>query len=139
MPHTLITLFAAAERAMVAELVRRLAARGHPDIRPAHSRVFAHLDAEGTRLTTLADRAQLTHPSMSELVTGLERLGYLERLPDPDDGRARLIRFTARGRACQRAALAEIAEIEAAWLRRLGPGGAGVRDALVRAIDAASG
>lgn len=133
--HTLITLFRDAERAMVGELANRLAARGYPDIRPAHSRVFENLDPTGTRLTELAGRAQMTHPSMSELVTNLERLGYLERVVDPTDGRARVVRLTATGRALQRTALAQIAEIEQDWLRRLGPAvGPELRAALTQAV-----
>ncbi len=129
--RTLITLFSDAGRAMLDELVRRLAAHGYSEIRPAHSRVFENLDPEGTRLTVLAERAQLTHPSMSELVATLQQLGYLERVPDQGDRRARLVRLTAEGRALQRIALAEIAEIEEAWLRRLGPdAGPALREAL---------
>lgn len=119
--HTLITLFLQAAGEMIDELVERLAIAGYTDIRPAHSRVFENIEADGTRLTELADRARMTHPSMSELVTGLERRGYVERVPDPGDGRARLVRLTSAGRALQRAALREIAEIETAWLQRLGP------------------
>lgn len=134
--HTLVTLLSDAGRAMRDELVQRLAALGYPGIRPAHSRVFENLDPEGTRLTELAERAQLTHPSMSELVGTLERLGYLERVPDPGDGRARLVRLTTEGRALQRVALAEIAEIEDAWLGRLGPDvGPGLRDALTALVS----
>lgn len=119
--HTLITLFLQAANEMIDELVERLAAAGYPDIRPAHSRVFENIDPEGTRLTLLADRARMTHPSMSELVTSLQRLGYIERVPDPGDGRARLVRLTWEGRTLQRLALREIARIEDAWLDRLGP------------------
>lgn len=133
--HTLITLFRDAGRGMTSELVDRLAARGYPEVRPAHSRVFENLDPAGTRLTELAERAQMTHPSMSELVTGLERQGYLERVADPADGRARIVRLTAAGRALQRVALAEIGEIEDDWRRRLGPEvGPALRAALLDAI-----
>lgn len=134
---TLITLFSDAGRAMLDELVKRLTARGYPEIRPAHGRVFENLDREGTRLTELAERAQLTHPSMSELVGNLERLGYLERVADPGDGRARLVRLTSEGRALQRVALAEIAEIEDTWLQGLGPDvGTGLRTVLTTLITA---
>ncbi|MDN5931410.1 MAG: MarR family transcriptional regulator [Pseudonocardia sp.] len=133
--NTLITLFRDAGRAMTGELIDRLAARGYPDVRPAHSRVFENLDPAGTRVTELAERAQMTHPSMSELITGLERLGYLQRVADPADGRARMVRLTAAGRVLQRVALAEIGEIEDDWRRRLGPEiGPALRTALLDAI-----
>jgi DNA-binding MarR family transcriptional regulator len=114
-------LLAEATRQLVAELVERLTSAGYTDIRAAHNRVFAYLDSEGTPLTALAERAQMTHPSMSELVTGLVRSGYLERTPDPSDGRVRLVRLTPAGRALQRRALTEIADIEATFRKQLGP------------------
>lgn len=67
-------------------------------LRAAHTQVFESLDPEGTRLTTLAERAQMSHQAMGELVDEMIRLGYLERLPDPADRRARLIRPSERGR-----------------------------------------
>ena len=118
---TLITLLTEATQQLVDELVERLTAAGYTDIRAAHNRVFAYLDSEGTPLTALAERAQMTHPSMSELVTGLVRSGYLERSSDPRDGRVRLVRLTHAGRVLQRRALAEIADIEATSRKQLGP------------------
>jgi len=59
--------------------------------RPAHSGVFAHIDLDGTRLTDLANRANMTPQAMGELVDDLERLGYVRRVPDPGDRRAKLI------------------------------------------------
>ncbi|MBP2368494.1 MarR family winged helix-turn-helix transcriptional regulator [Pseudonocardia parietis] len=136
--HTVITLLRAVHDAMVDELIARLHAAGHPDIRRAHSSVFENLDRDGTRLTVLADRAQMTHPSMSELVSAVERLGYVERVRDTADGRARVVCFTPAGRNLQRLALTETAEVEAAWLERLGPRvGAGLRTALLTALDTA--
>ncbi|GEL17966.1 MarR family winged helix-turn-helix transcriptional regulator [Pseudonocardia asaccharolytica] len=134
--HTLVTVMRAAVQEILEELVVRLAAAGYPQIRVAHSQVFENIDADGTRLTVLAERGRMAHPSMSELVADLERLGYLERVLDPTDGRARLVRLTGRGRALQRLALAELAEIEAAWLRRLG---AALGPEAARALDAALG
>lgn len=132
--QTLIVLFRAALREMLDELVDSLTAAGY-EARSSHSPLFENIDADGTRLTVLAERAEMTHPSMSELVTNIERLGYVERVPDPTDGRARLVRLTPAGRDLQRRALTEIAAIEADWQRRLGPTvGAGLRDALVAAL-----
>jgi DNA-binding MarR family transcriptional regulator len=70
---------------------------GRPALRAAHTQVFENLDPDGTRLTTLAERAQMSHQAMGEMVDALVRHGYLERVPDPADRRARLIRRTARG------------------------------------------
>ncbi len=107
-------------QAFIADLHRRLAAAGYPEIRPAHGVVFQHLRAEGSRLTDLADRALMTKQSMGYLVDYLEDHGYLERVPDPADGRARVVRLTDRGWELTRVAEAIIARIEAVWAARLG-------------------
>jgi DNA-binding MarR family transcriptional regulator len=79
-------------------LMRRLADRGHPQVRAPHRSVFEFLDDGGTQVSTLAERAGVTKQSMAELVAHLERHTYVERLPDPVDGRAKLVVATARGR-----------------------------------------
>ena len=115
---TLIALFRETAGLMVEELMERLHAAGYSDHTAAHHPVFENIDREGTRLTVLAARARMTHQSMGELVQTLERRGYLERRPDPSDGRATLVLLTGYGRQAARRAIAEIAEIEAAWLER---------------------
>ena len=68
----------------------------------------------------LSERAQMTKQSMAELVAHLERLGYVERVPDPSDRRARLVRATPRGQELYAIARDVVAEIETEWTRRLG-------------------
>jgi DNA-binding MarR family transcriptional regulator len=115
--NTLISLLRRTSQLMVADLVERLAAAGYPDLPAAAHPVFESLDRDGTRLTELAARADMTHQAMGELIDTLEQRGYLERRPDPADGRARLVCLTARGRQMTRVALREIAAIEADWSR----------------------
>jgi DNA-binding MarR family transcriptional regulator len=112
---TLISLFRRTAQLMVAELVERLTAAGYPDLPAATHPVFENIDREGTRLTELAARADMTHQSMGELIDTLEQRGYVERRPDPADGRARLVCLTDKGRQMTRVALREIAAIEANW------------------------
>jgi DNA-binding MarR family transcriptional regulator len=102
------------------ELHRRIAERGHAAIRAPHGNVFGFLDAEGTQVSELARRAQITKQSMAELVAHLERHGYVERIPDPRDRRAKLVRATAGGREVYRIAREAIADIEREWTARLG-------------------
>jgi DNA-binding MarR family transcriptional regulator len=106
--------------ALTEHVHERLAEAGHPEIRPAHGNVFQFLDDEGTRVSDLADRAQMTKQSMAELVAHLEAQGYVERVPDSSDRRAKLVRATRRGRKSYPLALAAIAETEARWTERLG-------------------
>ena len=69
-------------------------------IRPAHLQVFGSIKADGSRLTDLAESAGLSLSAMAELVDSLQALGYLERRPDPADGRAKLVCLTEAGRGC---------------------------------------
>jgi DNA-binding MarR family transcriptional regulator len=101
-------------------LHKRFAERGHPEIRTPHGNVFPYLDDDGTRVSVLAERAQITKQSMAELVAHLERHGYVERVPDPDDGRAKLVRATRKGNELYAIAREFVAEVEAGWTRRLG-------------------
>jgi DNA-binding MarR family transcriptional regulator len=103
------------------ELHRRIAERGHPDVRAPHGNVFAFLDREGTQVSELARRAQMTKQSMAELVAHLERNGYVERIPDAADRRAKPVRATARGREVYKIAREAIADIERDWTALLGP------------------
>src|SRR5215212_2562492 len=79
-------------------VIVRLAERGHAAVRPAHAAVFQYLDDTGTTVSTLAARAQMTKQAMAELVAHLERHGYVVRVPDPGDRRAKLVQPTATGR-----------------------------------------
>lgn len=106
--------------AFSAELLRRLNAAGYDDLRPAHLVVFQHIDPEGSRVTDLAARAQMTKPSMGYLVEELERRGYVERRPDPADGRAKLVHLTERGWAQITHALDTLAEMEHELADQLG-------------------
>ena len=101
-------------------LHEHFAANGHPDVRAPHGNVMQFLDDEGTRVSDLARRAQITKQSMAELVAHLERHGYVERAPDPNDRRAKLVRTTARGRELHAIARAFVADLEESWGRRLG-------------------
>ena len=134
---TMIALLRRTSRAMVEEITERMEAAGFPDSPPRHHPVFESLDAGGTRLTVVAARAGMTHQAVGELVAELETRGLVERVPDPSDGRARLIRLTPGGRRVVRAAVREIAAIEEKWSRRWREAGltGDVRAALEAALD----
>jgi len=114
---TLIALLRRTSQLMVEEITTRLEAAGFSDVPPAYHPIFENIDPEGTRLTVLAARTRLTHQSMGELVAELQRRGYVERVADPADGRARLVRLTDKGRDLVRSAIREIAAIEQKWVR----------------------
>jgi DNA-binding MarR family transcriptional regulator len=107
-------------RAAEDRILAALAEAGYVDITRAQARLLAGIDLGGTRLVTLADRARIPKQTALALVNGVEAAGYVERVPDPSDGRARLIRLTARGRGVLPLAIAEEARIEADWQALLG-------------------
>ena len=94
-------------------VIARLVERGHDKIRPAHSAVFQYLDDTGTTVSLLAERAQMTKQAMSELVRHLEVHRYVIRVPDPSDGRAKLVLATVRGREVFAIAQGLVPELEA--------------------------
>jgi DNA-binding MarR family transcriptional regulator len=106
--------------ALQALVAQRLAEQGFDDLRPALTAVGAHMRAEGIRITELAERTLLTKATVVQTVDELERLGYAERVPDPSDGRAKLVRPTARGLAAEAAGREAIDEIRDAWARAVG-------------------
>lgn len=102
------------------ELFERLQAAGLEDARVPHTHVTAFIKADGSRLTDLAAQARMTLPAMSELVDDLQRLGVVERRPDPSDGRAKLICLTDVGWDAMRTGRQAIAEIEADYAQLVG-------------------
>ena len=118
-PGLSVLLFVAS-RAVETRAMAAVLAAGYDDITPAQARVAARIGPQGTRLTELAEQAQVTKQTAGFLVDQLERAGYVERRPDPTDGRARLVCVSARGAAVAAVANAEVARVEAEWEAHLG-------------------
>ena len=74
----------------------------------------------GLRLTELARIASVSKQAMAEAVDAMSDAGYVERVADPDDGRARRIRLTRRGRDAGVHARELVREVEARWQQRVG-------------------
>jgi DNA-binding MarR family transcriptional regulator len=109
-----------AHRAMENRIFAALAQAGFDDFTLAQARVMQRIGPDGTRLTQLADAAQVTKQTAGHLVDQLERTGYVRRTPDPTDARARLVRLAERGIAAQPVAAAVLAEVEDEWRAHLG-------------------
>ena len=101
-------------------VVARLAERGHDVVRPAHGAVFQYLDDTGTTVSVLAERAHMTKQAMAELVQHLESHGYLTRVPDPEDRRAKLVLPTERGHEVIAIAQGLVPELEGQVTKLLG-------------------
>ncbi len=94
--------------------------RGHDELQPSHQAVLAYLHASGTRLTELADLAGMSKQAMGQLVDEIERLGYVERVPDPSDGRAKIVRFTVSGKKLIRDGTKIASEIQEQYTALIG-------------------
>jgi DNA-binding MarR family transcriptional regulator len=107
--------------AALERMFERMAGAGFDDVREGHGCVFGFIDLEhGSRLTDLADRARLTKQAVGEAVAELERKGYVERVPDPVDGRAKIIKLTERGHEAALTGRRLFAEIEREWAEQIG-------------------
>jgi DNA-binding MarR family transcriptional regulator len=83
------------------EVYEAVVAAGYDDLNRAHVGMFRHPGMDHRRPSELADELQITRQSVNELLSHLEVQGYIVRKPDPDDGRARVVRLTAEGRRLQ--------------------------------------
>jgi DNA-binding MarR family transcriptional regulator len=102
------------------EFFARLAAAGFDDLHPRHWAVLAYLDEDGIRATDLARLSGRHKQIVGRLVDELEVLGYVERRPDPQDRRAKLVVPTERGLAQLRLGDEIVAEIEARHAEAIG-------------------
>lgn len=116
LPHLLAT----ARERFVAEAQRRLHAAGFSEV-AGNGVVFRWLDPAGSRLAEMVERSGMTKQAFGEHVASLEQHGYLTRVGDPADGRAKLVVPTQRGLAARAEARRIFAEVEAEWAELVGP------------------
>ena len=119
-PLPLAALLADASEAMLVEFREALVEAGYGEIRPTHGCVFRFVHEDGMRLTDLAAHSGLTKQSVGEIVDDLAARGYVERVPDPADRRAKLIRLTAKGEVARGVGADLFAEVEQRWAERYG-------------------
>jgi DNA-binding MarR family transcriptional regulator len=113
-------LLDATTEAYLGQFRQELEEAGYADIRPTHGCVFRFVRDDGMRLTELAAHAGMRKQSVGEIVDDLVEHGYVERFPDPEDRRAKLIRLTEKGIEAQRVGFGLIGEIERRWAERFG-------------------
>ena len=102
-------------------IIAGLNAAGFGDLRVPHMAVLQFPGPDGVRPGVLADRAGVSKQAMNQLLGSLERLGYITRSDAPDEGRARIVRFTKRGHAAWAKAHEILREVEREWTAALGP------------------
>jgi DNA-binding MarR family transcriptional regulator len=107
--------------AAVRKLFARLRSEGFEHVREGHGCVFGFIDIEnGSRLTELAERSGLTKQAVGEAVAELEEIGYVERVPDPGDRRAKIIKLTPSGLEACLTGRRIFSEIEREWAEEFG-------------------
>ncbi len=97
------------------EIEAALRDAGFDDVRPTAGNVFPFVPPEGTTVSELADRARVRKQTMTQAVEQLERTGYVERRPNPDDGRSKLVFLTERGASVPPVTHAAAARVEQRW------------------------
>jgi DNA-binding MarR family transcriptional regulator len=113
-------------------LLARFAAAGYPEIRASFGSVLVPLfEHDGRRIGELAQAARLSKQSMTALVATCEQAGLVERRRDAADGRASVVRLTARGQRFQAVAMQVLDDLDRELRDALGPRN---RDALVNAL-----
>ncbi len=126
--------FQRAARAYSELALKKLQAYGHHGLTLFHTALISNLDVEGTRITTLAERASVSKQAMGQLVNELEQRNYIERFPDPEDRRATLVTFTALGWQFLQDAYQVKQTIEADYTEVLGEQGMAQLQALLQQL-----
>jgi DNA-binding MarR family transcriptional regulator len=116
----LIALVRRADRAFQNHMVSNAHARGRPDIKPAHNALFSIMGMNGERTSNLAARAGITRQSMGEVVRDLVDLGILEMVPDPEDRRAKIVRYTEEGARFSSEGFQQIESLERRFVEEFG-------------------
>ena len=102
-------------------IIHELNAAGFEELRVPHMAVLQFPGPQGVRPGILAERAGVSKQAMNQLLRSLEALGYLARSDDPEEGRARIVRLTKRGRAAYAKIHEILRDIEREWSDELGP------------------
>jgi DNA-binding MarR family transcriptional regulator len=102
-------------------IIHDLNAAGFKELSLPHMALFRFPGPDGVRPGVLAERAGMSKQAMNRLLGSLENLGYLVRSDAPNEGRARIVRFTKRGHAAYAKALEVLVDIEREWSAELGP------------------
>ena len=122
-------------RALIDDVHAELAEAGHPGFRPLHGVMFKAI-GEGVSTATLGRRLGVSKQAAGKTVEGLEREGYVERVPDPTDARSKIVRLTPRGVEVQQRAFEAMARQRARWVEQLGEEQLAAVEATLRSLTA---
>src|SRR6266496_6582660 len=120
-PPLIGALLRAPWEAVQRHMLERLHERGFADFDAAYLSVFQYPGPQGARPSELAARLRISKQALNYLLGELERLGYLERRPDPDDLRSKRVALTPRGKSAIRVIREAVGEMETTWAQQPGP------------------
>ncbi|WP_251015213.1 MarR family winged helix-turn-helix transcriptional regulator [Streptomyces sp. ISL-99] len=132
--YELPLLLFAGFRSLIDELHAELAEQGHPDVRPAHGFALQAVGRDGATAGELGRRLGVSKQAAGKTVDRLERLGYVERVDDPDDGRRKLVRLTPRGVDVLMRSAVIFDRLRARWVEALGAERVGELESDLRAV-----
>jgi DNA-binding MarR family transcriptional regulator len=101
-------------------IIKELNAAGFEELRVPHMAVLQFPGPDSVRPSVLAERAGISKQAMNQLLRSLEALGYLARSDAPDEGRARIVRLTKRGRTAYAKIHEILRAVEHEWTAELG-------------------
>jgi DNA-binding MarR family transcriptional regulator len=128
-----------ASRAWQTEFAAAMRAAGHAWFSEARAGLLGHIPRNGTRQSALIERAATSKQAVQQLLDGLEAEGVLERLPDPRDGRGKLVRYTSKGLDALRDGDRIKLEIERGYIDHIGERRFAALMEALRALDAGRG
>ena len=120
LPRSTFELLFRAARLVNERAVARMQQAGATRLRLAHTSLLPHITDAGVRQTELADKLGVTKQAIGPLIDDLEHEGIVERIADPSDARAKLVRWTAKGRRALRHGIGVLAELEAELATEVG-------------------
>jgi DNA-binding MarR family transcriptional regulator len=120
-PASLGLLLRLAQQRWTQAVESALEQAGFGDVRPSHANVFTFVRPEGIQVSELTKLAHVRKQTMAQAVEELERLGYVERLPDPADRRGRLVFLTRKGQGVRPVAVAAGQRVDESWARLTSP------------------
>lgn len=116
----MIALAEKTARALKLDMLRHAQAMGHTEIQASHNAVYATLPPEGARSADMAQRAGITRQSMGEIIREMVALGHLEMVPDPTDGRAKIVKWSEHGKRVASDGFDHIVELDRLFRERFG-------------------
>lgn len=107
-------------RSLIDETHRRLAAQGHPEMRPAHGFAMQAIGIEGASASEVGRRLGVSKQAAGKTIDRLEAMGYVSRQPDPSDARAKTVVLTERGLDSLRRSAVIFGELQSEWAAAIG-------------------